>query len=868
MKKTPLMLFPAGIVLVFLFLIPIVSGGDVQIIQGSKEDNTAVFLPHSIQEIVRSENVSSVQDNADSTRSLVVLKAGASDEATSLRPGIEWQRTYGASYAEEFASIHQTTDGGYIGCGMTDAYYANGDVTAFIGNGDAWVVKLYPNGTPKWQRAFGGRGRDECRSIRPVSDGYILVGFSNSDDGVFTNKSLGGYDIYVVKLRLDGSMEWQQLLGGAYDEQATSIRQTSDGGYILTGYEDYSGSGKICQYTDQASAWVMKLNPDGTLNWQKKLAGNNGVHGTGIIETTGGLYLLYGFTGSTSGDGIHGNHGSSDLFVAMMDHAGTIVWSNLYGGSGYEVTNYVSDDSVQETADGDFIMIGQTTSNNNGDVGKNHGRGDIWLLKIRPDGTIRWQKTFGGSDYDMASGGIIEAADGGFLFAGMTQSSDSGDVGRNNGGWDFWAGKVDADGNLLWQEPLGGNAMDQSLSISPTIDGGCIVAGRTDSSDTGDVGRNHGESDAWVVKLPPHLVVDVYDTDTQQSVSTAMVSFYDLDRDVEQVLSTTGGRAVFNSSDSAGQFRFVKGGNYSFSATADKYRPGSSVNVTFAHDGQMARVGITALDRPAIEKTFSITNAWVEYYSSNDPPFEAKFDGKKYITNITRELKENAGWTQAFPEINGTNIKKAQFGVNPSSADRTLNDATLHWHLGHGGLDSAGHTAIILPTTYNPATGDFDGDWLYPGEVTQKWGGKNKWVVLQDCWILQDPEWGTVLGTTHGIFGFTTPTVIKSALPTVFLQYAKDGKTLHDSWYDATTELYHGEKMGTTFIMGPDGKLRLDNYNNTVNISAAVRFKTRPQRDQDHLPGLGLYIAPDGDPANSESVPSGWDCTTGERVNP
>jgi hypothetical protein len=266
-----------------------------------------------------------------------------------------------------------------------------------------------------------------------------------------------------------------------------------------------------------------------------------------------------------------------------------------------------------------------------------------------------------------------------------------------------------------------------------------------------------------------------------------------------------------------------------------------------------------------VTKTFSITNAWVE--PKKEPPFESKYDSKKYIENINKELKNDDGWVQAFPEINGTNIKKAQFGVNPTSSDRTLNDAFLHWHIGHGGLDDqSGHTGIAIPIKYNESTNEFDNDLLYASEVTTKWGGNNKWVVLQDCWILKDPDWGNVLGTTHGIFGFTTPTDTKSTLPSKFLQYAKSGNTLYDSWYSATNDLYYDDVVGTEFITGPDGKARVDNYNHTVNVSAALRFKTKEQLDNDHLPGIGKYIAPDGDPNNLSSIAVAWDCHTGERV--
>ena len=124
----------------------------------------------------------------------------------------------GASYAEEFASIRQLNDGSYIACGMTDAYYANGNVYVprFIGNGDAWVVKLDSSGNSRWQNVPVGTSVMNAGSIRQTIDGgYVMVGFSNSVDGEFAGKYHGEYDIYVVKLDSgagkSGSRCWEGL---------------------------------------------------------------------------------------------------------------------------------------------------------------------------------------------------------------------------------------------------------------------------------------------------------------------------------------------------------------------------------------------------------------------------------------------------------------------------------------------------------------------------------------------------------------------------------------------------------------------------------------------------------------------------------
>ncbi len=877
MKPHNIVLITCLVMVLFTALVPAACAEDETNVSAMEDPGTVPLVtiqgPFSLSAddgSVRAAELSGQPEAALRSNALSSKSAGAPDTE-----GLDWENTLGGSWGDGFWDLQPANDGNFIAAGTSGSWdivdeNTGRPVPGYVNKLEAYIVKIDPaDGHIIWHKLIGGNGMDGAMSIRQTADGgYIFAGTSDSTDGVYAGLNHGNKDGWVVKLDANRAIQWQVMLGGSQNEEIISIRETPGrDGYIVAGYtlsDDIPGAEGT--YRGNTDMYIVRLDLEGNIVWQKIIGGDQYDFASSAIPASDGGFIVAGYSESGSIAGSTTNHGYSDIVLMKLDaDTGNVLWGKLVGGKYGEATGF--DNVIQPTADGGYILVGQSSSSKSGNVeGYSHGSGDVWVVKLDDEYEIEWETLLGGVEYDDGTA-IRQTADESYILVGRTMSGNSGDVGENNGNGDLWVVKIDADGTLLWQDALGGSGYEQSSSILPTADDGFIVAAFTRSISSGNIGFNHGYEDAWLAKLKPRLVVDVKDADTSAFVRNATVVLTDITHAEDREMNATSGRAVFTGSGISGQYRFGRGLEYSVKASAEKYHDGMPVNVTFTHDGQLVSLNITALDRPAIEKTFSMTNAWVEYYSSNDPPFEAKFDGKKYITNITRELKENAGWTEAFKEIDGTNIKKAQFGVNPSSADRTLNDATLHWHLGHGGLDSAGHTAIILPTTYNPATGDFDGDWLYPGEVTQKWGGKNKWVVLQDCWILKDPEWGTVLGTTHGIFGFTTPTVIKSALPSVFLKYAKNGDTLYDSWYKTTTQLYHGEKMGTTFIMGPDGKLRLDNYNNTVNVSAAVRFKTLPQLYQDHLPGLGLYIAPDGDPANSDSVPAGWDCTTGERVD-
>ena len=155
--------------------------------------------------------------------------------------------------------------------------------------------------------------------------------------------------------------------------------------------------------------------------------------------------------------------------------------------------------AIVSTPDGGFIVAGHTNSND-GDVSGKHGSGlkvDAWIIKLDKDGNKQWQKCLGGSEQDYAAS-IVASNDGGYVMAGYTLSND-GDVSGNYGDYDVWAVKLSGNGDLLWQKALGGSGEDIASSITLAQDG-YVIAARTASND-GDVSGNHGAQDAWIIKI-------------------------------------------------------------------------------------------------------------------------------------------------------------------------------------------------------------------------------------------------------------------------------------------------------------------------------------------------------------------------------
>jgi hypothetical protein len=237
-----------------------------------------------------------------------------------------------------------------------------------------------------------------------------------------------------------------------------------------------------------------------TVEWKKMLGGNGNDYGYSIIKTADGGYLVSGRTTSNNGD-ITSTKGGIDMWVVKLDAAGEIQWQKSYGGNADEYSV-----AAAATPDGGYVLTGYTLSNNNGDVGQNHGNTDFWVLKINGTGAIQWQKTLGGSGDDRPSA-ITVTTEGRIGVAGYTNSTN-GDVGSNHGLEDMWVMLLDnGNGNFLWKKTFGGNGSENAKALAPAPNGGLYVGGVTSSNSNGDVGASKGNNDFWVLHLDRSLSI-------------------------------------------------------------------------------------------------------------------------------------------------------------------------------------------------------------------------------------------------------------------------------------------------------------------------------------------------------------------------
>lgn len=352
---------------------------------------------------------------------------------------IQWQISLGGSNDDAASMVKQTIDGGFIVCGTTSS--ADGDVTGYHGGGsDYWVVKLSSTGTVLWKKTIGGTGDDIATSLdTEPTQTYLIAGLTSSNDGDVSGNH-GNYDVFVVRLDNNGNIIYQQCFGGTGSDADPKIKGTFDGGFMFVASTS-SSDGDVSINHGAYDYWLVRVNNQNYITMNRTYGGLVDDQPYDVIQTMDGGYAIAGSANSNDGDvtGHHGNTGIFDWWVVKLNANGSIQWQQSYGGSSLDVAH-----AILQTADGGYLVAGyvqsldgNVTSLHGAQPGDVDGAPDMWVIRTDGYGTLLWQNTFGGTGADYAND-LIRNTSGIYIVCGVTASQDGDVTGNHSADHDFW----------------------------------------------------------------------------------------------------------------------------------------------------------------------------------------------------------------------------------------------------------------------------------------------------------------------------------------------------------------------------------------------------------------------------------------------
>lgn len=440
-------------------------------------------------------------------------------------PNILWQKSLGGTLGDYLEVIKPTADGGYIAAGYSSSAYTGDKTAGFNGIYDCWIIRLDANGNKIWDKTYGGSNFDGVYEIIEAKDGsFWVTAQSNSpDDFDKTEVCRGGMDYWVLHIADNGNLLWQKTLGSNKHDYLQSAIPTSDGGILLSGstMEYYVSVDKkdtgcyfnsLVPYPNEVNdtsktsdIWVIKIEADGNVSWQKSLGGHNNESIGKMVESNHGTYVIAATTSSNTSYFRYPNcerfdpfWGYSDYWLVEIDNHGVLVEESNFGGYDEDKLEYMS-----KTSDGGYILVGSSNSQASGNKAEApYYNYDYWIVKVDSNLNKQWDRVYGSNQIENGKC-IIQTKDGGYLVGGSSEGGLNGNKTVPAYGLkDYWLLKLDANGIDQWQYSIGGNSMDRFSYLGETQDEKIIVGGTSFTNISGLKNTpSKGDCDFWVLLL-------------------------------------------------------------------------------------------------------------------------------------------------------------------------------------------------------------------------------------------------------------------------------------------------------------------------------------------------------------------------------
>jgi hypothetical protein len=342
---------------------------------------------------------------------------------------VTFEKVYMLGYHQSAKEVLPTSDGGYLIAAMTR--------TTIAGDSDLFIVKTNSMGDIMWTKQYGGNMPEYPNGMLALDDGgFFILGYTRS-------YGAGHNDSWLVKINASGDMEWSKTFGGPGDDEAKEIIKASDGNYVFVGRTNYSGGNNY-------DGLLTKIDASGNEMWTKYYGGSNYENTRCVKQCSDGGFILIGQTMSSGA-------GGSDIYLVRTNSNGDVVWTKTYGGPLEDDGNWILANS-----DGTFTLTAETTSYGSGDF-------DVQAMKVTSDGSVIWNKFYGGDKKDVSKT-IRYTNDGGYIIGAISRSF----------GWinpEMWLVKIDGDGNTQWTKEYGLWYHDHCHSAMQVADGGYISVG-------------------------------------------------------------------------------------------------------------------------------------------------------------------------------------------------------------------------------------------------------------------------------------------------------------------------------------------------------------------------------------------------------